>query len=1150
MINSYTAVDSIFPSKDTIEVVNPAAFSANDTVMIYQAKGAEPVTITNPNPYNFGNVREADINEAGKYEIILVQKVEGNNIIFKAALNNDYDTDDLVQMIRVPSFKSATVDEELTCEVWNDSIGGLLALMVSDTLFLNADINVAGKGFRGALPFESNGECASTDSATYGSQYFNENTDAIGAGYKGEGVAIYDTTYSKGLGRWANGGGGGNARFSGGGGGGNSGNGGYGGEEDTVTCVTPAFEDSPDYDGYWNSLGGSDGFGLGKQFLVNDSTIFLGGGGGSGTYAGVETASIGGDGGGIVIIIARVIKSTNGNIIAGGESVSGVVSASGAGGGAGGSVVFDIETVVGSNLTVSTKGGEGGWVELYGHSGPGGGGGGGPVLWNTTRPGNVTLESSGGKPGNSQDRAPELFPHEAKSGSVGTETINIKVPLTGFLFNSITSNQEVCMDGVPDLIVGTEPRGGNGTYTFQWQENIDGTSDWSDIVGATSKDYQPPALTDTIYYQRIVTSGSVIDKGNEVEINVLDLIDQNNISGADLVECIGNEAEMILGDTASFGGNTISYEYIWEYSFNSSDWITETGTEDTIYYHGIVSDTTYVRRIVVSGACYDTVAVPIEIIGLPQISNNVMPADQEICEGQIPDDIVGGEPVDGLGLGTYSYYWEEKTESSGWIVVTDSVRNDLAPGNLLETTYYRRTVQSDDCFDISDTITVNVLPPIANDNIVTPSLIYTCYNTAPILIDGSTPTGGAESYTYQWQQSDDGISFTNIATNATSEDYQPGALTDTIFYRRLVSSGQNDCCTSISDTLEVNIHLLPVANILDVIDTTCSGEEVVLDFTITSGQTPYTLTYNDGEADFTQAAINVENYLHAINPETTLESKVYDYTVVSVVDANSCQATDMSGLTKIIVYGEPSADAGVDDEVCQLSYQLSATKSFNNTTGIWTQILNDEIIDIVGDNTNSNLNVTVADADVYTYRWEETNWRQCNDFDTVTITMYENIRNIKITKPDTIFTQGIDSIIYDGMELEVVGYYENDDFESVIEEMWTTNNNAIQVNPSTQSAVFSWTENDIIENFEIQWFVDKGECSDTTFTLNFEVRDYVFVPNGFTPNGDGVNDNFVIDGLNDLDVNKLIIYNRWGTEVKSFDDFSNDIGWDGKEYKN
>ena len=53
----------------------------------------------------------------------------------------------------------------------------------------------------------------------------------------------------------------------------------------------------------------------------------------------------------------------------------------------------------------------------------------------------------------------------------------------------------------------------------------------------------------------------------------------------------------------------------------------------------------------------------------------------------------------------------------------------------------------------------------------------------------------------------------------------------------------------------------------------------------------------------------------------------------------------------------------------------------------------------------------------------------------------------------------------------------------------------------------------------------------------------VFIPQGFSPNGDGINDLFVIRGANGQTVS-LEVYNRWGHMVYKNDDYQND--WDGK----
>lgn len=52
----------------------------------------------------------------------------------------------------------------------------------------------------------------------------------------------------------------------------------------------------------------------------------------------------------------------------------------------------------------------------------------------------------------------------------------------------------------------------------------------------------------------------------------------------------------------------------------------------------------------------------------------------------------------------------------------------------------------------------------------------------------------------------------------------------------------------------------------------------------------------------------------------------------------------------------------------------------------------------------------------------------------------------------------------------------------------------------------------------------------------------LFIPGGFSPDGDGINDRFVISGLNDRAV-KLSVFNRWGNKVYEKNNYDN--SWDG-----
>ena len=72
-----------------------------------------------------------------------------------------------------------------------------------------------------------------------------------------------------------------------------------------------------------------------------------------------------------------------------------------------------------------------------------------------------------------------------------------------------------------------------------------------------------------------------------------------------------------------------------------------------------------------------------------------------------------------------------------------------------------------------------------------------------------------------------------------------------------------------------------------------------------------------------------------------------------------------------------------------------------------------------------------------------------------------------------------------------------------------------------------------------------SNCCDTTSSLIHVVDpNSLFVPNVFTPNGDGVNDVFRIQ-LNDLVKIEVDIYNRWGNLLYSWTDVNG--GWNGRK---
>jgi gliding motility-associated-like protein len=74
-----------------------------------------------------------------------------------------------------------------------------------------------------------------------------------------------------------------------------------------------------------------------------------------------------------------------------------------------------------------------------------------------------------------------------------------------------------------------------------------------------------------------------------------------------------------------------------------------------------------------------------------------------------------------------------------------------------------------------------------------------------------------------------------------------------------------------------------------------------------------------------------------------------------------------------------------------------------------------------------------------------------------------------------------------------------------------------------------------------------GAGCDTAWVFLDVICNDIIIYTGFSPNGDGVNDNFTIEGIEEYPNNNLLIFNRWGNRVLLKSGYLNDWSgtWDG-----
>lgn len=84
--------------------------------------------------------------------------------------------------------------------------------------------------------------------------------------------------------------------------------------------------------------------------------------------------------------------------------------------------------------------------------------------------------------------------------------------------NTIAASQLICSGNTPSGLTGSTPSGGDGNYIYQWQSRTSGG--WSNISGATSKDYTPGAISENTQFKRIVTAGSACSNSTSAIVTI------------------------------------------------------------------------------------------------------------------------------------------------------------------------------------------------------------------------------------------------------------------------------------------------------------------------------------------------------------------------------------------------------------------------------------------------------------------------------------------------------------------------------------------------------------------------------------------------------------------------------------------------------
>ena len=328
-----------------------------------------------------------------------------------------------------------------------------------------------------------------------------------------------------------------------------------------------------------------------------------------------------------------------------------------------------------------------------------------------------------------------------------------------------------------------------------------------------------------------------------------------------------------------------------------------------------------------------------------------------------------------------------------------------------------------------------------------------------------------------------------------------------------VRKGGIGCQSRTSEIYEVAFHPQPKAHftIDDSLECFRDHEIVAINKSTLAQGTLQSLTWTTDSIDY----LNIDTL-------NQVYSSANDYTIQLTVESDQgC----FDSLTKAVtIYPMPVAQFSTDD-VCLgklISFENLSNFEFGTVSSRWS----------FGDgNTSSEESPThqYSSADSFDVTLVVSTEQDCSDtIEYKKIAVVHPVpyaafvyKKIKSWKKETQYLFSDSSIGADFLRWEIDGFSESneDDFQFIFQDSGTREVTLIATN--------------------------EFSCSDTTSKTISVFPDLVYyIPNGFTPNSDGLNDVFNVIGLGYADMYSLKLYNRWGELLFESNKISE--GWDGR----
>lgn len=703
------------------------------------------------------------------------------------------------------------------------------------------------------------------------------------------------------------------------------------------------------------------------------------------------------------------------------------------------------------------------------------------------------------------------------TGSGGCMSSATATVLTGAAPGNVTMNTTnvSCFGGANGSAI-ANASGGTAPYTYLWSTG--GTT--STISG----------LTPGVYFVTVTTADGCI-KNDTVTITqpsapLAFTLSQTNVT------CFGlNNGTAVI----NLAGGTGPYSYLWN---TVPAQTTAAATNLNAGTHSIVATD--------DNGC--TVSSSVSISQPNALNANAMVINNVTCNGLSDGYVTVGASG---GTGAYNYMWN--TSPAQYMQTISS----LAPGN------YTATITDANNCTATSSVTITEPPALTLSSAGFPATCNGSNNGQAVII----PAGGTPTYTYQWMPSG--------GTNASASGLSPGTYTAT-------ATDANGCTITASVTVT---QPSPVVTTASGSTTICSGQNTTISGSASGGTGTYTFNWTGIGSGANQTVSPTSNTIYSViaTDGNGCAGNIANVTinVTSLTAANltvSPAATICFGNSTTIssnVFGSTgpvtiSWSGGLGSgngpftvsPATSTTYIVSVTDACGNvvTSNVPVTVNPLPVISLSPQSIVSCEQATLTFTDNSTtnsgasYSWSfgdgntSTDVNPSNSYTasgtysiSVTVTSpfgcvnTANTISTVVVNPGTIAdfsSQAIDGTVISPM------YQFSDESVNAASRFWTFGD-------GTSSAALN----------PMHTYPDKGTYTVTLITITTAgCRDSIskvveilpvftlYIPNAFTPDGNGNNDYFAPKGV-EISEFSMMIFDRWGEMIFHTDDLSK--GWDG-----